>query len=607
MSNERIIEYRKDVDGLRSIAVLFVLIFHFDLLSLGKGGFLGVDVFFVISGFLITSIILKQLRNETFSFKEFYLKRIRRLAPALFAVLILVMVVGGIILLPSDYTELSKQLLATQLYFSNFYFWQNINYFGLHADSTAMLHTWSLAVEEQYYLLFPMAVYLIFRYQRNCFWYWMLSGMLLSFSLNLLFVGIKPEFTFYLMPTRGWELLCGGMVVWLLEKAIFRSRLILEILGITGISLIFLSVLSYNQEISFPGYFALFPVSGAMLLILTGQHQGLLTSRLLSLNIFVYIGKLSYSLYLVHWPIHIFASEIIQEEYGILWRIGMFGLSFLISMLLFHAIENPVRKGYFLNGGPKIFIYYFGALSVSLLLFFIIIKTEGLPARYPKKVLEYEQYANNQSPPSKDCAYKNKTKYETDDFCPIGDPQVQPSWVVYGDSHAWAIKGAIDLWLKQKGEAGLFMFRHGCLPLKGIDVFKSKGQCLQFNDNIYDYLYRADGIKNVLIVSTWLQAAEGILTKDFNSKLSMRESLALFNAQFSGTMEYLKGLGKGIYLWAPVPGAKGNVPNSRSRFERVNLSVLPDLPRADLFFTCQWIKSGMSRGFNRNKLKSCCF
>ena len=205
-------KYRADIDGLRAVAILLVVVFHFDLFSVGKAGFIGVDIFFVISGFLITSIIVQSLEENRFSFATFLYRRVRRLYPALLATLVFYLVAGAFLLLPDTFEELSLEALLSQLYVVNFYFWRSVNYFGLQADSVPLLHMWSLAVEEQFYLIFPLACLLIWRVKSHWLTSLILLAALLSFSLGYLLTPIKPWASFYLLPTRAWELLAGSLL-----------------------------------------------------------------------------------------------------------------------------------------------------------------------------------------------------------------------------------------------------------------------------------------------------------------------------------------------------------------------------------------------------------
>lgn len=560
MANNRVIAYRRDIDGLRALAVLLVLFFHFNLFSIGKAGFLGVDIFFVISGFLITSIIKKQLDNGTFSFKIFYTKRIKRLAPALFVMLFAVMTAGLILLFPADLMILSEELLATQFYYSNFYFWKNINYFGLEAESSHLLHTWSLAVEEQFYLFFPVIVFFIYRYLKNYFWHMIIAGTIISFGLNIAFVDTKPEMTYYLMPTRAWELLLGSLIVPLLSYPAIKNKETNELLSYLGISLIFLSIVFFTKEIKFPGYYALLPTVGSMLLILSGDKSHSFVTRILSHDILVYVGKLSYSLYLIHWPINVFASDIFQEEYNLFWRLCMLGLSFLYAIALYHFVESPFRKDIFRMKRQRPAVLYSSGLVVTLIIFTAIYASQGLPNRFPDDVISIAGFVEDKPPHIPKCRHKNQPLKNANDFCRIGIADREPTWILYGDSHALTIKEAFSTWLTRNGQSGLFSYQPSCPPIKDVDVFHIKGDCPKFNNEILDFIKNAKQLKNVILASTWIYPHNARLTRSSELKLDREKSVELFSIKFSETIQYLDSLNKKIYIWEPVPGAKGNVP-----------------------------------------------
>lgn len=545
--------------------MLLVLVFHFDLFSIGKGGFLGVDIFFVISGFLITTIIKKQLDQDRFSFKNFYVKRIRRLAPALFVVLFAVMVAGSVLLFPTNLIELSKELVATQFYFSNFYFWQNINYFGLSAESTPLLHTWSLAVEEQFYLFFPVIVFFIYRYLKDYFWHVIAAAAIISFGLNIFFVDSKPEMTFYLMPTRAWELLLGSLIVPLINHPVIKNEKSSELLGYLGIALIILSVIFYTDEIAFPGYYALLPTFGSMFLILSGGKSHSLVDKVFTHSLVVYVGQLSYSLYLVHWPINIFASNIFHEEYSLFLRLCMFGLSFLCSIVLYHFVENPFRKGFLQLQGQRLVVLYSTGLVLTLIFFTTVHISRGLPDRFPEDILAIAESVHDQSPDKFECVYENETLDSGNDFCHIGATDREPTWLLYGDSHAWSTKDAFDIWLTRNGQAGLFVWLPSCPPVRDTYVYKIEYDCGEFNKKILDYIKLTNNIENIILASTWIYPHNARLTHSSNVKLNREQSIEFFDKQFSKTIEYLSSLNKTIYIWEPVPGAKGNVPTRLAR------------------------------------------
>lgn len=558
------INYRADIDGLRAVAVLLVLIFHFNLLMAGEAGFIGVDVFFVISGYLITSIIVKQCDRHEFDLRKFYLNRIRRLAPALFVVLSLVVVVGAFWLFPADFVELAKQVLVSQFYVANIYYWRSINYFGLHTEDVYLLHTWSLAVEEQFYLLYPLFILICRRYLKPHFQAVIACAAVLSFCLNIFFVQSRPEATFYLLPTRAWELLLGGFLSTIAGNGL-QSRLARNMLGATGFGLLLVAVITFSREVQFPGFFALLPAFGAVCLILSGAGAGSGASKLLGVGPVTYVGKISYPLYLIHWPVNVFAAQMLDENYSTAWRWGMFGLSLLLASAIYHVVETPLRVRKILSKDGGLGWAYVGGLSATMLFFLAVQLTEGLPGRFPDQAMEIARYADDKTAPLSDCEYSGNGRLNSSRTCQIGDPGAPATWLVYGDSHAWAGHEVFDKWLKGRREAGVFQFRNSCPPLAGVHIFNDKGICHAFNDAVLAHLEGDTGIQRVLLVSTWRQAREGRLSVSPDVALSEHESIQLFRRQFSATVGRLRGMGKVIYVWEPVPGARSNVPVSMAR------------------------------------------
>jgi peptidoglycan/LPS O-acetylase OafA/YrhL len=558
------LNYRPDIDGLRAVAVLLVVIFHFNLIPGGKSGFMGVDVFYVISGFLITAILTKQMDAGTFSFSSFYIHRVRRLAPALFAVLVLVMLAGSLFLFPAELIDLSKQVLASQLYVANIYYWRTINYFGLRADDVFLLHTWSLAVEEQFYLVYPLVFFSIYRFCRSRLWVILSILFAASFSLNLWFVSSKPEATFYLLPTRAWELLAGSLGFYAATH-FARSRGVNELLGLIGLALVTAGVLTYSDGIAFPGAFALIPTLGAALVLIGGSGQQTTASRLLSVAPAVYIGRISYTLYLVHWPVNVFAKQLFTFEYSAPVRAAMCLFSIALSMAIFHLIEHPIRTGRLLSSGRWIVRTYGAGLAITIGLVSIAVLFQGFPQRFPSKAVHLANFVNDKTQGMAECEFQGKPLASAEHFCRIGLKDVAPDWLVIGDSHAYAGHDAFSNWLASQGKAGLFMFRNSCPPITGVHVFKDRGLCFAFNQSVATFLERHDSIRNVLMVSTWRQALEGRLSTETNLHLSKSESINLFEKRFASSIKYLNRLGKRIFIWEPVPGARGNVPNSMAR------------------------------------------
>jgi peptidoglycan/LPS O-acetylase OafA/YrhL len=550
--------YRPDIDGMRAVAVMLVLVFHFSLLTAVNAGFLGVDVFFVISGFLITSILLEQLEAGRFSFGSFYLSRIRRLAPSLLVVLLLVMFMGSCLLFPSEFIELSKQVLASQLYAANIYYWRTINYFGLGVHQVFLLHTWSLAVEEQFYLIYPACILVLRRYFGRHFWLLISIGFLVSFFLNIIFVVDKPEATFYLLPTRAWELFAGALVLPLAAKCA-RGRIANEMIGLLGAVLIIIGVTCYRSEYHFPGFYALLPTLGAGCLLLSGRFGNTTIARLLSCKPVVHLGKISYSLYLIHWPVNDFASQLI-DDYSMKWRILMFALSIVLAEIMYWAVETPVRSGRILATRKALLCSYAGGLATTVLVVSIVSISRGLPERYPAEAVRLASFVNDRSDPLIDCESVPQSIESAKTSCRLGISGKKATWLIYGDSHAWAAQAAFDKWLELNGQSGLLMFRHACPPVNGIHfIFDTKDRCLLFNQSVTRFIESNSDITDIVLVSTWKWPTEGLLNAA-GTPLPERDSLQLFTDSFLRTTEHLYGVGRRVYVWEPVPGGRKSVP-----------------------------------------------
>ncbi len=306
-------EYRKEIDGLRALAVLPVILFHagFETFS---GGFVGVDVFFVISGYLITSIILIELELGDFSIVNFYDRRLRRIMPGLFAVILTCIPFAWILLSPADLISFAKSLVAVPLFVSNIYFWSDGGYFETAAELKPLLHTWSLAVEEQYYLIFPIFLMMLCKLRRR--WIFVSLGLvsLASLAIAQWATYTHPTSAFFLLPTRGWELMIGAFAAFYLSQGKCKDfgKSVSEFSGWLGIAMVFFGVFFYSKITPFPGFYALVPTLGTLLIILFAT-QKTTVGRFLGNKAFVGIGLISYSAYLWHQPILAFARNWSKE------------------------------------------------------------------------------------------------------------------------------------------------------------------------------------------------------------------------------------------------------------------------------------------------------
>jgi len=340
------IPYRPDIDGLRAIAVLLVIIYHAfpDFL---KGGFIGVDIFFVISGFLITSIIYKNLNSNNFSFLDFYSRRIRRLAPALIVVLTFTFCTGLFFLQGSEFALLKKHLIGGTTFTSNFMFWSESGYFDNSADSKPLLHLWSLAIEEQFYLIWPFLIFIFFKIKK--FNIILLTSFIFVISLfsSIDFSYSYPVAAFFSLQSRFWEFLIGALLYFFQYKIYFLNTKPLvknaHFKSLFGLVLIFFSVISLSSRSLFPGWWALLPTIGAALII-SSDPNSYINKNFLSNKYIVYIGTISYPLYLWHWPILSLSRIILSEVPSISLRLSLLLITFLLSALTYHLIECRLRQ-----------------------------------------------------------------------------------------------------------------------------------------------------------------------------------------------------------------------------------------------------------------------
>ena len=371
--------YRSEIDGLRAFALIPVVLFHagFEWFS---GGYVGVDVFFVISGYLITSIILKEKEAGVFTIANFYERRARRILPALFFIIMACIPFAWFLLLPHELKEFGKSVVAVPLFSSNILFWKESDYFAADAELIPLLHTWSLAVEEQFYVFFPLIMMFFWVFGKR--WLFVIISIIAISSLALTEWGWRnfPEANFYLIPTRAWELMIGALLAFYLSQNKQPKGYIGELGSISGLSLILLSVFFLDRTLPFPSLFALPPTIGTALVILFTSRKTLVY-RLLSWKVFVVIGLISYSAYLWHQPIFVFTRIYFIDEPKP-WLMGLLSiLAFVLAYFSWRFIEAPFRnKRRFTQ--RQIFLAGFAAslLFIGMGASFII--TDGAAFRY---------------------------------------------------------------------------------------------------------------------------------------------------------------------------------------------------------------------------------
>lgn len=452
------IPYRSDIDGLRAVAVLAVVLFHAWPTGL-SGGFAGVDIFFVISGYLISSILFKSNAEGNFSLVKFYFYRIRRIFPALLVVLISLLVIGWFVLLQEEYRQLGKHVSAGALFLANFAFWREAGYFDVQSELKPLLHLWSLGIEEQYYLIWPLIVGLAWRRKMRLMPV-MLVLALLSFGAGIWLLQGHAKGAFYLPIGRSWELLVGAMLAWsqyagYLDRAVQDSRFWANLSSLVGVLLVAAAITLLDQSQPFPGWRALIPVTGALLVIAAGPRAWF-NRVLLGAKPLVAIGLISYPLYLWHWPLLSLIRIVDESSPPPILIASAVAVAVLLATLTYFFVEKPIRRLPVALCAPMLAVLMFVVASVGG---FVAIKN-GVPARM--EALQ-EQVAQVKWGLDSDPLCQDKLQV-TSRYCRVSDPRRPVTAVIIGDSHANRLfEGLSPRFAANSGNL-LQLGEGGCLP-----------------------------------------------------------------------------------------------------------------------------------------------
>ena len=534
--------YRPDIDGLRALAVIGVILFHADLgLS---GGFVGVDVFFVISGFLITSLILKDIKSNQFSLLGFWERRARRIFPALYVVTITTIVLSYFFLLPKDFEILGGSVIGLSFFSSNIFFWKNTNsYFSGSAEEMPLLHTWSLSLEEQFYIIVPIVFLLFFKWRQFDKLFWVISaGALLSLLISIVGTIHYESASFYLLPTRAWELGAGSIIATSRPIKSYRLRTIFSVLGI--LSILF-SFIFYDRSSSFPGLSAVPPVLGAALIIWSGVGFGEISRlpivlKVLSIRPLVFIGLLSYSLYLWHWPLLALNEYMVIGRDSILVKLTIVLVSFLLSIISWKYIEQPIRKKKIACSRFSIFsLSAVGLISLVGCSAFILMNG-GFVSKFSKEVRDTENRGLSEDT---FFDYDLAAKGFPENKIVLGHKGHEPSFFLWGDSHAMAISRALDLAGKEFSIGGLSVVKTSTLPI--LDWQTSESSQILYNEQILKYLTAEEQrktIKHVVLAGRWWLA----FNQSLKNKTNVEESLIR-------TITEIQSLGYSVSIFLQVP------------------------------------------------------
>ncbi|MBV1929247.1 MAG: acyltransferase [Gammaproteobacteria bacterium] len=582
-------KYRKEIDGLRAIAVIPVILFHagFEHFS---GGFVGVDVFFVISGYLITTIILSEKDKGIFSLVNFYERRSRRILPSLFLVMLVSTIFAWFWLPPSHMKDFSESLVAVSIFSSNILFWKETGYWGVESELKPLLHTWSLAVEEQYYALFPLFLILIWRFGKR----WVLGSLFIialgSLALSHWAAFNKPSANFFLLATRGWELVIGAGIAFyfLYQKPAIRSlwpqKSVDELLSWSGLLLILYSIFIFDENTPFPSLYALVPTIGTALIIVFSTKETF-SGKFLGSRALVGVGLISYSAYLWHQPLFVFARHRSLHDPSPLLFTALSVLSLVLAFVSWKYIEAPFRnRGNFSRN--QIFSF---TLIGSL--FFIAFGmaghySEGYEFRVDAKLSKIIQRAKQKSFSDKLCEKIGENPSQEDKPCVLVSNQEKLVFL-YGDSHAQALMFEAKRAFAKTNYGLLFAATSACPPVQGVYRADNpnKKACYEQNNKIYEDIVNNPLIEYVILSARWTLGMEGVRFNNMeggvehgpkpqldiveNGKYLLHEDYShreLIAKAYIDSIQYFLDSGKKVILIYPVPEAGWNVPDYISRF-----------------------------------------
>lgn len=552
-------KYRADIDGLRAVAIIPVLLFHAGFASF-SGGYVGVDVFFVISGFLISSIILEDLNNNCFSLIVFYIKRSKRILPALFAVMLFTAVVYSFFAYPSPYfKDIGQSLIATSLYVSNMLFWHEGGYFDTAAEMKPLLHTWSLGIEEQFYIIFPAFLILIHKFFKNRYSVFLIITTLISFSANAVMYSIKPDTAFYLIPFRIWELGVGSLLAVGVYPRL-KNSLSANLAGLLGLLLIVAAVIAGDfPQLGGDGRVTAACIGTYLMIVACLSDEESYIKKILTLKPVVFTGTLSYSLYLWHFPVFTLkkywswdkSSEWLMTFYS------LFSITIVLSVVSYYLIERKFRKM-----AVKRVRNVFAVVAVVVVIFsgygFYVHSLNGVMPwnkGFYDQQTNYIEHLRYYAAPLSERAYSGE-------FI-IGDKTKQPTIAIWGDSHAAAASIGIDKYAKEHGKSVFIMTGKGSIPVLGIEaVDKEFDGNIASNNRMFEILKNHKEIKTVVLMSRWLAFYSEKTSKDGHfyllksaNKISENEkdNRELIKKQLLLTVMKLNKIGKKVYIFLDVP------------------------------------------------------
>ncbi|MFP6556755.1 acyltransferase family protein [Paraburkholderia sp. B3] len=566
--------YRPDIDGLRAVAVVSVVIFHACPRAL-TGGFVGVDIFFAISGYLISQHIIETLDQGRFSLVDFYVRRIKRIYPALVVVLVASLSAGLALMASGELARLARDALASVAFVANIYFYMTEDYFSQGASSSVLLHLWSLGVEEQYYIVWPVALYGLWRFtSRRVATLVIAAAILLSLASSIWLSGTHATAAFYLPVTRFWELLFGSTLAWTeflrtrgpasgeyrATQASGTRQALHDFVSFAGLALVVASLVLFDPKTLFPGWRAALPAGGATLIIAAGPAAWL-NRRVLSLKPFAYIGLISYPLYLWHWPILAFLRLLSGGAPTTPMLVAAIGAAVVLSCMTFSFVEAPARfsrqaRRYPARVATGLFVAMMGVGLSS----YAISRDNGFPDRFPDANFggHQEGWAF-----TREC----KKTFPRSDFCMMPESNGRPVVALLGDSHANHYYEGLQSALSASGTGILAVGSGNCPPFYGIDIHLGGyvKHCAALFDDVLDYVTKSPDIHSVILSSYAISSIKGGFDYDEGSYIRLvpagqhaggqdgESNLDVYLAGLAQTLRKLTAAGKNVVFVLDTP------------------------------------------------------
>ncbi len=552
-------EYRPDIDGLRGVAVLAVVLNHIDS-RIMPGGFVGVDVFFVISGYLITSIVQRDLERKRFSFPHFYARRARRLIPAATVMAVSSLILGYFMLLPKDFKDLGASVVAYTAMVSNVLFYRWGDYFAGQHKIWPLLHTWSLGVEEQFYVVYPLLLWLLsgMRSSRRVI---VVSALLvLSLGVSIYQSSTAPRAAYFLLPSRAWELLAGALTAFASHR--ITNPPASRALGLGAACGVIVPLFAYTEKTPFPGWYATVPVAATALMIWLNATPASGLRAALSWKPLVALGRISYSLYLWHWPLLMFCKypwSARPDAYpsAVPYVIGI--ASVFVGWLSYVYVETPGRTARFEDRSSL--AWAATASAIIAVLGLIVHRTGGMPDRLPETAVRYASAETDMNPDQDRTARQPAAEIRDGRLETIGarSTESKPAFALFGDSHAAALVPLFDHMAKVRGLTGVAVCRCGTFPIPDAGVANPSIDH-EFPVAAVERLER-DGIPCVIIASPWSAYASGDIVVDGRKIETDEEKAAVLKRALRRTVDrLLRGGTKIIWLVRQVPIQRFHVP-----------------------------------------------